>query len=44
MNHEKGRILIADDEEAARRSLGQILSEDGYEVLLAEDGEEALRI
>ncbi|HKB06849.1 MAG TPA: response regulator, partial [Candidatus Polarisedimenticolia bacterium] len=44
MNHDKGRILIADDEEAARRSLGQILSEDGYEVFLAQDGEEALRL
>jgi len=37
------RILIADDEEAARRGLGQILTEDGYEVFLASDGEEALR-
>ena len=38
------RILIADDEEAARRGLGQILTEDGYEVFLASDGEEALRL
>ena len=44
MKPSKGRILIADDEEAARRSLGQILSEDGYEVFLASDGEEALRL
>jgi len=44
MTQTKGRILIADDEEAARRSLGQILTEDGYEVFLAQDGEEALRL
>ena len=44
MTQSKGRILIADDEEAARRSLGQILTEDGYEVFLAQDGEEALRL
>src|SRR5262249_8740010 len=35
---------IADDEETARRGLGQILTEDGYEVFLASDGEEALRL
>jgi DNA-binding NtrC family response regulator len=44
MSEERGRILIADDEEAARKSLGQILQEDGYEVSLAADGEEALRL
>ncbi len=40
----RGRILIADDEEAARRGLAQILTDDGYEVSLAKDGEEALRL
>ena len=40
---ERGRIVIADDEESARRSLGQILREDGFEVFLAADGEEALQ-
>ena len=44
MAESRGRILIADDEEAARQSLGQILGEDGYEVFLASDGEEALRL
>src|SRR6058998_2607031 len=44
MSPPRGRIVIADDEEAARRSLGQILGEDGYEVTLAADGEEALRL
>jgi len=39
----RGRILIVDDEEAARKSLGQILGEDGFEVALAADGEQALR-
>src|SRR6185295_12303293 len=40
----RGRILIADDEEAARRSLGQILTEDGFDVRLAANGDEALRV
>ena len=44
METKHGKILIADDEEAARISLGQILTEDGYEVTLAGDGEEALRL
>src|SRR6266568_953950 len=44
MSGSRGRVVIADDEEAARRSLGQILNEDGYEVALAADGEEALRM
>jgi nitrogen regulation protein NR(I) len=38
------QILIADDEANLRRVLGAQLSRDGYEVLLAEDGEEALRL
>jgi two-component system NtrC family response regulator/two-component system response regulator HydG len=44
MSEIRGRILIADDEEAARRSLAQILSEDGYQVSLASNGEEALNL
>jgi two-component system NtrC family response regulator len=44
MNDIGGRILIADDEEGARRSLAQILAEDGYEVAEAPDGEAALRL
>jgi two-component system NtrC family response regulator/two-component system response regulator HydG len=44
MEEIRGRVLIADDEEAARRSLKQILTEDGFEVTLAGDGEEALRL
>jgi two-component system NtrC family response regulator/two-component system response regulator HydG len=44
MSEEKGRILIADDEETARNSLGQILTDDGYQTYLAADGKEALRL
>jgi len=37
-------ILIVDDEESIRKSLGAILTDEGYEVLLAESGEQALKI
>ena len=37
-------ILIAEDEEALRKLAAQLLSELGYTVLLASDGEEALRM
>jgi len=37
-----GHILIVDDEESIRRSLGGILSDEGFEILGAEDGESAL--
>ena len=38
------QILIADDEANLRRVLGAQLARDGYEVLLAEDGEQALAL
>jgi two-component system response regulator AtoC len=38
------RILIVDDDEALRESLQLILSGEGYDVLLAEGGETALRV
>lgn len=38
------RILVADDQELVRRSLGRLLRAAGYEVLFARDGEHALRI
>jgi DNA-binding response OmpR family regulator len=38
------RILIVDDDPIVRRFVGGLLSEHGYEVREAEDGEEALRI
>jgi two-component system NtrC family response regulator/two-component system response regulator HydG len=40
----RGAVVVADDEESARISLGQILREDGYQVSLAADGIEALRL
>ncbi len=40
----RGRIVVADDERVARESLAQILVEDGYEVLMASSGDQALRL
>ncbi|HUH66328.1 MAG TPA: sigma-54 dependent transcriptional regulator [Syntrophales bacterium] len=37
-------ILIVDDEKSICQSLGSILTDEGYEVLTAESGEEALKI
>ena len=36
------KILIVDDERAIRNSLGEILTDEGYEVDTAEDGATAL--
>ncbi len=36
------RILVVDDEEPLRRSIARILSRDGHEVILAEDGAQAI--
>lgn len=38
----KGRILIVDDEEPSRKSLGDILRLEGYEVESAGDGASAV--
>ena len=40
----KGRILVVDDESVIRNTAYGMLSSMGYEVLLAQDGEEALKI
>ncbi|MBE9503479.1 MAG: sigma-54-dependent Fis family transcriptional regulator [Proteobacteria bacterium] len=40
----KSKILVVDDEELIRWSLDQNLTSDGYEVLTAASGEEALKI
>jgi two-component system cell cycle sensor histidine kinase/response regulator CckA len=40
----KPTILVVDDEAVARRFMERALSESGYQVLLANDGEEALDI
>src|SRR5512139_1265041 len=38
------KILVVDDEEGIRKVLGISLSDDGYQVLTAESGEEALHL
>ena len=37
------RILVVDDEDELAEQLGESLKEDGYEVVVAHDGEEGLR-
>lgn len=39
-----GAVLVVDDEEIVRKVLQQILARAGYEVLVAENGAEAIRI
>jgi len=38
------RVLVVDDEESIRKSLKGVLKDEGYDVLLAEDGPRALKI
>lgn len=40
----KGKILLVDDEEGIRKVFGIILRDMGYEVLIAEDGMQALKL
>jgi PAS domain S-box-containing protein len=42
MDDSRGKILIVDDEAAIRKVISQKLERDGYECVLAADGEEAL--
>ena len=44
MKEREIRILVADDERAIREGCRRVLSARGYQVLLAENGEEALAI
>ncbi|MFA4029834.1 MAG: hypothetical protein GDYSWBUE_001143 [Candidatus Fervidibacterota bacterium] len=44
MASEKKRILVVDDEEYIQQLLQSILSREGYEVSVAGDGDEALRL
>ena len=37
-------LIVVDDEEGVRRSLRKVLNNDGYNVLLAENGEQAINI
>ncbi len=37
-------LLVVDDEEGVRRSLKRLLEKDGYSIVLAENGQEALEI
>jgi ATP-dependent Lon protease len=37
-----GRVLVIDDEEVARRNLSHVLVKEGYDVVMAADGREAL--
>ena len=38
------KILVADDEQAVRESLRRSLSFNGYDVVLAEDGAQAVKL
>ncbi len=40
----KGRILVVDDEEASRKSLGDILRLEGYQVMVKGDGPSAIEV
>ena len=40
----EGRILVVDDDEGIRACVGQLLREEGYEVLSAANGAEALEL
>lgn len=44
MHRKDFRILIADDDEIAREVVCTILSKEGYDVLCAKDGIEAIRL
>lgn len=38
------RVLVVDDDEAVRRLVEHVLQHSGYEVVLADDGRQALRL
>ena len=43
-DQQKGRILVVDDEQSLRIILSQVLTEEGYEVTIAQNGEEGLEL
>jgi ATP-dependent Lon protease len=40
----KARVLVVDDEEIARKNLAVVLAKEGYDVITAESGSEALQV
>ena len=40
----KGNVLLVEDEESVRRLIATILEQNGYRVVVANDGEDALRV
>lgn len=40
--HRQGRVLVVDDEAQVRKPISIMLAKDGYEVVEAQDGEEAI--
>jgi CheY-like chemotaxis protein len=40
----RGRILVADDDEAVRTAVAEVLREEGFDVTLACDGAQALAV
>ena len=44
MNQEKWKVLVIDDEEGIRRVMSIALTDEGYEVLTAEDGENGIQL
>ncbi|MCX5820128.1 MAG: response regulator, partial [Deltaproteobacteria bacterium] len=43
MAERKSRVLVADDEEEIRKILSNILEKEGFEVITASDGEQAMQ-
>ncbi|HSQ67242.1 MAG TPA: sigma-54 dependent transcriptional regulator [Polyangiaceae bacterium] len=44
MTHKKARVLVVDDEASARAGLEKLLTQEGYDVLVAADGAAALTL
>ncbi len=38
-----GRVLVVDDEEHVRKTVGAVLNKAGYDVVVAEDGEKGIK-
>ncbi len=44
MSEWKAKILVAEDDDVSRKLFGSLLREEGYDVLEATDGEEAIEL